>query len=359
MNQLFDFFFTNGPRRYRAYRISAFIAFVYAFANIWGLHRKEENVAPEMVGILLLSIVIFLLWHVFKGGVISDVPPPKFGRGFALVGTVSLLFLVSLRWIDFADMQAYLANAALHHYYLKFESVEAASIAPEAVQSNVRRIQSIVTASERYKVPVNPDTIQKTSSALSNYLKTSRVPQNVQQTGYSALLDLQSLNYSREAEMGTLATLPTSSVGRKISDRGNIIGSFLAFDQHDLLITGNHSLLVLAAPIQVSKVTIAFKGVDFQVRGVYPPLNVNQGGRIVIIDSIFQDGVQPLDNISWIDVQFRGTQPEYLGGPIHLRKVTFTNFDKDRLLFSLPPTLAQLIFDSDGKPIDYDLEPVK
>jgi len=104
MNQMFDFFFTNGPRRYKAYVISAAIAFVYAFANIWGLHRNEQNVAPETVGILVVTIIIFLLWHIFKGEMISNAPARKFGRGLALVGIISLLFIVSLRWIDFADM---------------------------------------------------------------------------------------------------------------------------------------------------------------------------------------------------------------------------------------------------------------
>jgi hypothetical protein len=359
MNRLFDFFFTNGPLRYKAYKISAVIAFVYAFANIWGLHRKEQNVAPEMTGLLLLSISIFLLWHIFKGEMTSNVPPPKVGRGLAWAGAISLLFVVSLWGINVARMQAYIADAALHHFYLKFESVEAAPLAPEQVQSSVRRIQSIVTASERNKVPVNSDTVQKTGAALSNYLKSNKVPPQVQQSGYSAVLDLQSLWYTREAQSGTFPTLPISSVGRQFSDEGYVINSFLAFDQHDVLITGNHSLLVLGDTIRVSKVTVVFKDVDFLVRGGYPPLMVDQGGRIAVIDSIFQDGVQPLDNISWIDVQFRGTQPEYHGGAIRLRNVTFTGFNRDRLLISLPPALVQLIFDSGGKPINYVLEPVR
>ena len=95
------------------------------------------------------------------------------------------------------------------------------------------------------------------------------------------------------------------------------------------------------------------------MEGAYPPLNVAQGGKIVVIDSIFQNGVQPLDNISWINVQFRGTRPESSGGAIHLRNVSFSVSNEPGMLFMLPPTLANLILNSNGKPIDYDFEPEK
>lgn len=359
MNRLFDFFFTNGRLRYKAYKISAVIAFVYAFANIWGLRRKEQNVAPEMIGILLVSISIFVLWHVFKGEATSNVPPPKAGRGFALAGAISLLFVVSLRWINITGMQAYFADAAFHHFYLKFESVQAAPLPPEQVQLSVRRIQSIVTASERNKVPVNSDTVQKTGAALSNYLKRNKVPPQVQQSGYSAVLDLQSLGYSREAQSGMIATLPISSVARQMSNLAYVLNTPLTFDQHDIFIEGDHSLISLGDTIQVSKVTVVFKGVDFLVMGAYPPLWVVQGGTLVIIDSIIKGGQQPIGNITWIDVQFRGTQPVYRGGAIRLRNVSFTGINKQMPLFGFPPDLAQLILDSDGKPINYVLEPTK
>jgi hypothetical protein len=83
------------------------------------------------------------------------------------------------------------------------------------------------------------------------------------------------------------------------------------------------------------------------------------GGTLAVIDSIFQDGSQPLDNISWIDVQFRDTQPQYFGGAIRLRNVSFKGLNKEMISFRLPPDLAKLILDADGKPINYVLEPAR
>ncbi len=208
-------------------------------------------------------------------------------------------------------------------------------------------------------MPVSSDTVQKTGVALSNYLKTNKVPPQVQQSGYSAVLDLQSLGYTRSAQSGTLATAPISSVARQISGVGYAINSFWTINQHDVFIYGNHSLLVLGDTIRVSKVTVVFKEIDFLVRGADPPLMADQGGRIAVIDSIFQDGVQPLGDISWVDVQFRDIRPEYHGGAIRLRNVSFTGFNRDWILWGLPHDLAQLILDSDGKPINYVLEPAK
>ncbi len=53
MSRLFDFFFTNGSVRFKAYATSAAIALTYTLANLWGLRRKEQDVVPEMIGILL------------------------------------------------------------------------------------------------------------------------------------------------------------------------------------------------------------------------------------------------------------------------------------------------------------------
>ena len=206
---------------------------------------------------------------------------------------------------------------------------------------------------------MNLSTIRKTGTALSNYLKEEKNPPQVQQSGYSAVLDLQSLRYNREAQSGTITTAPVSTVARKTSGVGYVNNSFLTLDRNDAFIKGDHTLLLLGATIEVSKVTVVFKDIDFEAGGGYPPLMVDRGGTLVLIDSVFKGGIQPLDDISWIDVQFRDTQPEYHGGAIRLRNVSFTGFNKDLLALSLPHDLAQLILDSDGKPINYVLEPQK
>ena len=352
MNALFDFFFTNGRARLRAYLASGGIALAYALVNIWALRRKEDDVVPEMIAVLIFSALGFVVWHVFRGKVTSNIALPKFTLRFTLAGVISLCLLVSLRGIDIASMQAYVADTALNHFSVKFDT-EAATLTTDQVQASVRRIQSIVAASERNEVPVNPKTVQKTGDALSSYLRRKTVPTPVQQAASSTVLDLDAFGYTREAQTGAIAT-------RQISKEGYPIYSRLVFDQHDSFLQGNHSLMMLAAePITVLKVTVVFKGIDFDVKGAYPPLLVGQGGRLVVIDSIFQGGQQPLDNISWIDVQFRDMQPEYDGGAIRLRNVSFKGFNRDRVLWSFPHDLAQLILESDGKPINYVFEPQK
>jgi hypothetical protein len=352
MNALYDFFFANRHLRLKAYLISAGIASTYAFVNLWALGRKEENVVPEMIGVLLLSASSFVFWHVLKGNAVSNVTLPKFRRSFAFTGAASLLLVLSLRWIDIPVMQAYVADAVLKHLSVKLDNVEAAPLTTDQVQVSVRRIDSIVTTAAKSGVPLSPNTIHRTGAALSNYLKKDKFPATVKQAGYSTVLDLQSLGYNREAQLGELQS-------RQLSSMGYVISSYLTFDKHDVFITGDHSVIALGGTIEVSKVTVVFKGIDFHVQGAYPPLWVVQGGTLAVIDSIFQGGQQPLDNISWIDVQFRDVQPEYHGGAIRLRNVSFTGFKKDLVFVKLPHDLVQLILESDGKPINYVFEPTK
>jgi hypothetical protein len=168
-----------------------------------------------------------------------------------------------------------------------------------------------------------------------------------------------SCNFRLLPSIVMIATPPISSVARQVSNKGYVFSSFVTFDQHDLFIKGDHSLFLLGDTIEVSKVTVVFKGIDFQVQGAHPPLWVVQGGTLIVIDSIFQGGQQPLDNISWIDVQFRDMQPQYHREAIRLRNVSFTGFNRDRLFLDLPHDLAQLILESGGKPINYVFEPEK
>ena len=52
-------------------------------------------------------------------------------------------------------------------------------------------------------------------------------------------------------------------------------------------------------------------------------------------------------------------QPEYHGGAIRLRNVSFTGINRDRALISLPSDLAQHILESGGKSINYVFEAQK
>jgi len=356
MNKLFTFFFSDETHRAKVYLASATVSLAYALINLWVLHRSEEPVFSEVIWVFLSSILLLLILYLVRGRALVS-PPPKFHFWFYALGTVSAVLLMMMVNMDMPAVQAYIADAALNHISIKLENVQAAALTTDQVQVSVRRIQSIVTASERNGVPVNPNTVQKTGAALSSYLRRRTVPTPVQQAGYSTVLDLQSLAYTREAQSGAIATPPISDFARKISDVGYVISSHLTFNQHDLFIKGEHSLILLGDTIEISKVKVVFKGVDFEVQAAYPPLWVGQGGTLAVIDSIFQGGQQPLENISWINVQFRDMQPQSHGGAIRLRNVSFTGFRRDRLFLDLPHDLAQLILESGGKPINYVFEP--
>jgi len=204
MNALFDFFFTNSRFRLKAYATSAGIAFAYTLINLWALGRKEEAVVPEMIGVLLISVSSFVLWHIYKGRLVSDEAPPKLKFKFVSAGLISLFLVISLRWISVSTMQGYAADAALNYFSIKFGSVLAATLSPDQVQSSVHRIQSIVTASERNGVPVDPNAVHNTGAALSSYLRRKTISTPVRQAGYSAVLDLQSFAYTREAQDGAI-----------------------------------------------------------------------------------------------------------------------------------------------------------
>jgi hypothetical protein len=361
MNKLFTFFFSDETHRAKVYLASAAISLAYALINLWVLHRSEERVFSEVIWVLLSSILLLLIVYLVRGRA-QVSPPPKFHFWFYALGTASAVLLLMMVNIDMPTFQAYVADAALNHFSVKFDTAEAAALTTDQVQVSVHRIQSIVAASVKNEVPVNPNAVEKTGAALDRYLKQQRataLPPQVQQAGYSTVLDLQAFGYTREAQSGTIATPPISSLTRQVSSQGYVFNSVLEIDQHDQFIRGDHSLFVLGDSIVVSKVTVVFKGVDFEVTGANPPLAVGQGGTLVVIDSIFQGGQQPLDNISWIDVQFRDMQPRYHGGAIRLRNVSFTGFNRDRVQFGLPPDLALLILESGGKPINYVFEPQK
>jgi hypothetical protein len=353
MNRFFDFMFLDTRLRWTVYGVSAGITSVYAFISLWVLHHDEERVFSQLIWVLFSSVLLMMaaifIWESVMLARRSLPAIKPVGVRFILVGFFSWLFMVTMLNLDIRSFQGYIADSALKHISLKFDSAQAAVLSPAQVQSSVQKVQSIIN---NQHIAVSSQTLNKTQTALSSYLKHSSLPEHTKQAAYATTLDLESATYKAQVQSGEIKP-------RQISETGFPIASNVIFN-HDVYLVGGHSELILnGGSFIVSNGTAVFDKIDFRNQASPYALVSAANGNIVVIDSIYQGGLERLDGITWINVEFRNTRIENHGGPIRLRNVTFTDCDLRLLMFQGPRDLWNFIEHNPGKPINYVYEPAQ
>jgi hypothetical protein len=350
MNKFYDAFFENNRLRWNAFGIAGAITLVHALFQLWVVHRTEEMVYSEVVWVLLSSIILVLVVCFVRRA--NLVARPQYNPRYQLFGgTIAVLALIGLLNVDVPSVQSRVADYTLRRAFGVFGTVQASNLSVTQVQSRFRKIQTIVSSSTANQIPVNPATLNTAQATLSGYLNHSSLPEQTKQDAWRTTIDLQSLSLNRQAESGAISS-------RQISTSGLSYASFVRID-YDVYFKGDHTSITFnGGGIDIENATAVFDKIDFQATGAAFPLIVGKDAKVFVIDSIFQGGLQTLDNITWSDVQFRDTQLRYSGGAIRLRNVSFTETRIEHIVtWGLPIELDNLILKSNSQPISYVYEP--
>jgi len=142
---------------------------------------------------------------------------------------------------------------------------------------------------------------------------------------------------------------------RELAKEGFAISSLLQLDKNAYF-TGEHSLLALGDDIYVTRgAQVVFSGVDFLSQG--GRLFVDRSSSLLVIDSIFQNGEEEINGITWVNVEFRNTVVTYNGGPLRLRNVKFVDCRLGMPPFRYPTEIADAITSNLKQPVNYAYEP--
>lgn len=376
MNRFIGFFLEEQQLRWKVYLISGGIAFVYALVNLSAFHRSEERVSLETVLVLFMLVAIFVAVYVAKGRVsVAETGTPKkviqFGWKLAVAGTVAAALLVSMYQINIPELQAAIIDLKLKSFATSLDTVKAANLSDNQLRSRYQRIESIVGTSSTNQIPVDPNLLQQTQTAVSRSLKAGSLSEQTKQLGWATTMDLESLFYTRKVETGEISPIPA----RQIANTGGyVINSTVVLDKGNPYIRGDHSWFALGpggGSFAIKQSNVVFDGVDFLGFTALSPINLlDDRSSALVRDSILKNVTQYLDRIAWVDVRFENSRLLYTeGAPLRLRNVSFKSCDLSLSQLHFPPDigpppagpvgseLQKRIREADGKPITFTYEP--
>jgi hypothetical protein len=368
MNRFIGFFLEEHQLRWKAYLASGCAAFVYGFVNVFALHRAEERVSLETVAVLFAVLTLLVGVYIAKGAAFfseteKQESAVRFSWKLAVASMAALALLTSAYLVGIPGIQAAIIDLRLKSFATFLGAVQAATNSDELLRTRYQKIASVVSTSAANRIPVDPIALRKAQTAISRSLKDRSVSEQTKQLGWATAIDLQSLTYSRDVEIGV--TKPVTP--REIAHSGGyVINSTLNFDKGDLYILGNHSSLVLGpgGEIAIEKGTIVFDKIDFLSITTQPGiLVIGDQSNAFVRDSIVRGLIQNVERITWVDVRFENSQILYReGAPLKLRRVGFKDCDLSRL--NIPPAwgpisseLKKRIEEARGEPITFIYEP--
>jgi hypothetical protein len=359
-----NFFLKEQRLKWNVYLSSVGIALAWALIRFVAFHKSEDQVSLEAGTIVCALVAVAVAVYVVQGriwpvrGETADlVSYLRSHLKLAAAGATLGLFLVV--FMAQGEVQASIADLTLAHIASQLDADaarpaaltgQATSLSAEQLEARFQRVESVVANSSANNIPVDVITLKATQSALSRYLLRRTLPDQVNQAGWTAAIELQSLARTRDVETGQVAS-------RQVAKEGYVLQTPLLLD-HDLHLQGQHSALVVNAGIEIKGAFISFDGLDFEDSQIPLILMDDQAGALVS-DSIFQGGAQALDRIVWVNVRFENTSILYNQGPLRLRNVSFRNCDLRNLQspFHIEQELLRRIQESNGQPLTYVYEP--
>jgi hypothetical protein len=346
MNKLYDLVLGDTCRRLSVFGLAGLLTLICSLVELWGLHRTEETVYDSVPWILLFNVLVSaIIFYVVR--VASFFKSEFSWRTKSVGGVTAFGVLLVLLNVDVPKIQSMAADYSLGIIAAKFDTVHAANITPVQAQRQFDKLQTIVTASALSRIPVSPERLNTVHNAVSNYLDKSGLPDSTRQAGWRTAIDVESLSLNRQADTGTINSRSATTLGAQIN-------STLEFN-HDVYMTGDNSNLVFnGGQISVEHATAVFNRINFVSLITSGWLLVpSKDAHVFVQDSVFVNGTQQIDGITWLNVEFRGTWLIYRGGSIRLHNVVFKDFERNRVMAYLPPELAMMILDSKSKPISY------
>jgi len=367
-NPLHRFFWEDSEFRGWAYAVTIVAGTLYATMRTLMFHRPDRQVAVELfVLVLILNSVAVAMnyWRTRESSLqqpfffrfqtqdaycrrdaLVDWPAlssgylrlPKFYilRTYRLsakvryAGLVACLILLSAPRFNVSKVQAAIVNQRLEMAASSVDPDKAASLSSNQLKTRFQKIASIASTSTQYKIPANPDLVERVKDSLEVTLRSVSPGEDLRRSGVSAFIKL--VAYARFNNVLIAVNVPTVLIPH--GETGNYMLSQVPLKNGAVWWQGSVEGSTIfgmpepsSAPVfPVSHSSVVFNAVNFDAFGMRRAfVGTDNESQVVIMNATIEGAAQKLDAIVWLNIKFKNSQIIYNGGPLYLGYVTFEN----------------------------------
>jgi hypothetical protein len=369
IDKFINFFLVEQQLRWQVYLTSVGIATAWAALRLFLFHKSEEEISLEATILVCVLVMISVIAYVtndrlFAVSVQGLRVYPRLTFRSGLAGVAGLLVIAAMTGVDISRMQAAIVDFRLRSLAAFLDTVQAANLSDQEIRDRYRKIESVVSASSKNQIPVDPRVLQTAQTAIRSSLKERSPSEQTKQLGWTTSIDLESLAFTRGVQTGAI----TSATPRQIANTGgSILNSPVFINNRNIAIVGQHSWFALGpggGQFALNQSSVVFDKVDFIGATSVPAIELlGDHSNAIVRDSIMKFVTQYLDRITWIDVRFENSRILYTeGSALRLRNVSFLNCDLSHI--GVPPAwgpvsqeLERRITEANGQPITFIYEP--
>jgi hypothetical protein len=356
MSKLFDFAFTDRRYRFTTYFVSGLIALISALISHLSLPSDERSVILVMVIVFCSIAAIFILYYVFAGN--ASVPDmtvparPYLHHAVPIFAVVAVgFFSLSANTRIVSQVQAFIVDlrfvSVLRPPAMEAFRIQSSEQAQAQLRMRFQKLQSIADISYRYEIPVDPNSLLKAQTMIQRSLKQPALSEETRQAGLIASAKLTGV--------GALGKVETNS--KELPSYP--INSTVEISNQNIRFQGNHSRISGFGQFLISHSTVVFDGIDFVAEKPFGEsfFFLDSDSTVVVRSSTIENIDQPLDGITWINVQFQHSMIRVNGGPFALVNVSFNDCDLRWLAFNPPASeLLERITKANAQPISFAFE---
>ncbi len=359
VDRFIDFFLVEQKLKWKVYATAIAAASAWAFIRFLLSPASEERITWEAIIILCLTVFAAVGVYASRGSIFSATSMgsfsfPRLTRFNLAAAVASILLMITVSMVNVPKMQAMIVNAKLANLSKFLDSAPAAFLPENQLQKRYKKIQSILSVSSASRLPIDPNILQNTESAVAQSLRRGSYSEQTKQLGWATSIDLRSLAYARRVQEGVITPPP-------IAIDPSIHGPVQITDKHGLTITSaGRSLLYPGERFVIAHSSVSFIRIDFQDISAGSAIELaDDASSVTVSDSIMTFVIQNLDRITWIDVHFENSQLSYTeGARLSLRNVTFQDCDLSHLgTGPVAMQLQKLIEAAGGKPVTFTYDP--
>lgn len=311
------------------YAFSIVTAVVYAVIRTVAFHKPERQVSFEMMAwLLILNVVAVLIYCVRHISVAQRAY--TFPVWLRYAGIIACIILLGAPHVSISTVQAAIINQRLESAARSVEPDKAAKLPDKQLETRFRKISAIANASITYKIPANPELMNKAQISIEETLRAANPrSQSVRNSGVAAFV--ATIAYARANNLLVGMNVPTILLGH--GQTGNMMLSQVPLKNSAWWQGSPEGNTIFAMPYPESQpvfpvspnTTVIFNNLDFNAFGGMRSFVGTDGKSQVVVMNATIHAVQKLDFIVWLNVRFVGSIILYNGGPLYLGNVTFEN----------------------------------
>jgi len=181
------------------YAFSIVTAVVYAVIRTVAFHKPERQVSFEMMAwLLILNVVAVLIYCVRHISVAQRAY--TFPVWLRYAGIIACIILLGAPHVSISTVQAAIINQRLESAARSVEPDKAAKLPDKQLETRFRKISAIANASITYKIPANPELMNKAQISIEETLRAANPrSQSVRNSGVAAFSRQQPSGWNERA----------------------------------------------------------------------------------------------------------------------------------------------------------------